>query len=155
MKRGDAQRIGALIATECLSVRVRRLGRIVTRIYDTALAPHGVSTAQMNLLAAVAVTGGARAADLGEILGLEKSTLSRDLKRMERLGWIRSRPAPTRGRNLVLTPAGSRLLVRLEDAWNEAQSALEQQLGRQHFARLRQTLPSPVKRDDVRHRVRR
>ena len=93
VKKADAERIGRLIATECLSVRVRRLDRVITRMYDAALARHGLTTAQMNLLAAIAATGGARAADLTRVLEVEKSTLSRDLKRMEQLGWVRARAA--------------------------------------------------------------
>src|SRR5205823_8159797 len=108
VKKPDAARVGLLIASECLSVRVRSLARVITRIYDAALARHGVSTAQMNLLAAIAVSGGARAADLTRILEMEKSTLSRDLQRMEQLGWIRFQGA-SRGRAVTLTPAGSRL----------------------------------------------
>lgn len=146
MKRTDAERIGLMIASECLSVRVRRLSRVITRIYDGALAPLGVNTAQMNLLAAIALTGGVRAADLTRVLEVEKSTLSRDLKRMEQLGWVRSGAASgKRGRTVVLTPAGSRLLVALEKTWNEAQAAVEREVGRDSFARLRNALPSPVK----------
>lgn len=144
MKKTDAARIGLLIASECLSVRIRALSRVVTRIYDAALAPLGVSTAQMNLLAAIALNGSARPAHLSRVLDMEKSTLSRDLKRMEQLGWIHSSTAP-RGRAVALTPAGARLLVRVEKAWTEAQAAVERHLGKQHFARLRSTLPSPVK----------
>jgi len=146
VKKDSAARIGLLIASECISVRVRRLGRLITRIYDAALAPHGVNTAQMNLLAAIAVTGGARAADLTHILEAEKSTLSRDLKRMEQLGWVRTAASPrSRGRIVILTPAGSRLLVELEETWNKAQAAVEKQLGPRDFARLRAALPSPLK----------
>src|SRR3954471_24920921 len=104
MKKADAGQIGRLIASECLSVRVRRLGRVITRIYDAALAPHGVGIAQLNLLSAIAASGGARAVDLSRILDVEKSTLSRDLKRMEEMGWVRAGER----RVLTLTPAGSR-----------------------------------------------
>jgi DNA-binding MarR family transcriptional regulator len=146
VKKPDAARVGLLIASECLSVRVRSLARVITRIHDAALARHGVSTAQMNLLAAIALSGGPRAADLTRILEMEKSTLSRDLQRMEQLGWIRSKGASRgRGRAVTLTPAGSRLLVDLEHTWNKAQAAVEQQLGRRQFARLRDALPSPLK----------
>ena len=147
MKKADAERIGRLIATECLSVRVRRLDRVITRMYDAALARHGLTTAQMNLLAAIAATGGARAADLTRVLEVEKSTLSRDLKRMEQLGWVRSRAAAQgRGRTVTMTESGSRLLVELEDTWKKAQASVEEQLGRRDFARLRTVLPSPLKR---------
>jgi DNA-binding MarR family transcriptional regulator len=160
VKKPDTARIGLLIASECLSVRVRALSRVVTRLYDAALAPLGVSTAQMNLLAAIALNGTARPAHLSRVLEVEKSTLSRDLKRMEQLGWVRTTAAP-RGRAVALTPTGSRLLVDVERAWNDAQIALERQLGKRLFARLRSALPSPVRsrsqrgtgsRERVRHR---
>ena len=145
MKRAESKEVGRLIASECLSVRVRRLGRVITRIYDAALAPHGVSTAQLNLLAAIAVGDGARPGDLTRLLEVEKSTLSRDLKRMDQLGWIRSDAAlPGRGRFVTLTPAGSRLLIEVREAWEKAQAAAQAELGRTPFAQLRKALPSPL-----------
>ena len=145
MKKADSNEVGRLIASECLSVRVRRLGRVITRIYDAALAPHGVSTAQLNLLAAIAAGGGARPGHLTRLLEVEKSTLSRDLKRMEQLGWVRSAAAPARrGRFVTLTPAGSRLLIDVRKAWEKAQAAAEVELGRKPFAQLREALPSPL-----------
>ena len=145
MKKTDAKEVGRLIASECLSVRVRRLGRVVTRIYDAALAPHGISAAQLNLLAAVAVGEGVRPADLTRLLDLEKSTLSRDLKRMEQLGWVRpSEALPRGGRFVALTPAGSRLLAEVRPAWEKAQAAAQAELGQKPFAQLREALPSPL-----------
>jgi DNA-binding MarR family transcriptional regulator len=141
----DAGQIGRLIASECLSVRVRRLGRVITRIYDAALAPHGVNAAQLNLLSAIAASGGARAVDLARLLEVEKSTLSRDLKRMEQAGWVRSGPALGVGRAVTLTPAGSRLLLEVREAWEAAQAAAQEVLGRRTFAQLRNALPSPLR----------
>jgi len=142
----DAGQIGRLIASECLSVRVRRLGRVITRIYDAALAPHGVNAAQLNLLSAIAASGGARAVDLAQLLEMEKSTLSRDLKRMEQAGWVRSDVAlPGGGRAVTLTPAGSRLLLEVRAAWESAQAAAQEVLGRRTFAQLRNALPSPLR----------
>jgi len=146
MRKADAGQIGRLIASECLSVRVRRLGRVITRIYDAALAPHGVSAAQLNLLSAIAATGGARAVDLARVLEAEKSTLSRDLKRMEQIGWVRAgRAAGNAGRLVTLTPAGSRLLLEVRESWEKAQAAAEEELGKTTFAQLRNALPSPLK----------
>lgn len=147
MKKADSKEVGRLIASECLSVRVRRLGRVITRIYDAALAKHGVSAAQLNLLAAIAAGDGARPGDLTRLLDLEKSTLSRDLKRMERLGWVRSGAAPARrGQLVTLTPAGARLLIDVRPAWQEAQAAAQAELGEKSFAQLRAALPSPLGR---------
>jgi len=129
------------MASECLAVRVRRLGRVVTRVYDAALAPHGVTIAQLNLLTAIVAADGARPTDLVRILDVEKSTLSRDLQRMEDLGWIRFDPRQSgRGRSISLTPAGTRLLLEVRPAWEKAQEAARSQLGRGAFAGLRKLL---------------
>ena len=147
MSERDAQAVGRLIASDCLSVRVRRLGRVINRIYDAALAPYGVSAAQLNLLSAIAACGGgARPTLLMQLFDLEKSTVSRDLKRMERLGWVRSGPSSREGRLLDLTPAGSRLLVEVRGAWENAQASARAELGQGAFAQLRKALPSPLAR---------
>jgi DNA-binding MarR family transcriptional regulator len=140
----DARAVGRLIASDCLSVRLRRLGRVINRIYDAALAPYGVGAAQLNLLSAIAACGGARPGDLIRLLDLEKSTLSRDLKRLEQAGWVRS-GAPSRdGRLVTLTPAGSRLLVDVRGAWEKAQATARTELGHGPFAQLQRALPSPL-----------
>ena len=141
MTQAGWRQLGHRIASECLAIRVRRLSRVVSRIYDTALAPYGISIAQVNLLAAIAVARGARPTDLTQVLDVEKSTLSRDLKRMEDLGWVRSDPtARPRGRSLTLTPAGERMLVQVAPAWEEAQQMASSELGKQPFEQLQKLL---------------
>jgi len=138
----ESRSFACLMASECLAVRVRRLGRVITRLYDAALTPHGVTIAQLNLLTAIAAAGGARLTDLGRILDVEKSTLSRDLKRMQQLGWIRFAPTGSRRRRSIsLTPAGARLLLEVRPAWEKAQETARSQLGRGAFAGLRKLLP--------------
>ncbi len=145
MNQADPKRVARVIASGCVALRVRRLGRVVTRIYDSALAPHGINISQLNLLAAISIAEGARQVDLGRILDVEKSTLSRDLKRMEELGWIESRPlASGRGRAVALTPAGARLLEQAQPAWEKAQKAARSRLGRSAFAQLRGLLGPPI-----------
>ena len=142
MKEAGPREVGRLIASECLALRVRRLGRVITRIYDAALAPHGITTAQLNLLAAIAVADGARPTDLTRLLGVEKSTLSRDLKRMEQSGWVHSEPTRAgRGRSLTLTPAGSRLLIKVRPAWEKGQATALAELGQRPLAQLQKLLP--------------
>ncbi len=143
MKGDGASEVGRLIASQCLAVRVRRLGRVISRIYDAALAEHGINIAQLNLLAAIAVGGRARPSDLTRLLDLEKSTLSRNLKRMESLGWVRSDPeVPRRGRPWWLTPAGSRILVKMRAVWEKAQAMARVELGQRSFAQPHKLLSS-------------
>jgi DNA-binding MarR family transcriptional regulator len=141
VKKEPAKQVARLIATECLAVRVRRLGRVVTRIYDAALAPHGVTIAQLNLLAAIGAVEVATRTQLGRVLDAEKSTISRDLKRMEQLGWIRQ--AAGRGGRISITPVGNRLLTQARPAWEKAQRTACAQLGSGAFAGLRRLLPPP------------
>ncbi len=144
MKEAGAREVGRLIASQCLAVRVRRLERVISRIYDAALAEHGINIAQLNLLAAIAVGGRARPSDLTQLLDVEKSTLSRNLKRMESLGWVRSDPTvPRRGRPLGLTPAGSRILIKMRAVWEKAQAMALSELGQRSFAQPHKLL-SPL-----------
>ena len=68
------------IRGECLRLPVRMLHRVVTSIYDDALAEHGVGMAQLNLLVAIECLGKkATSSMLSRKLLLEKSSVSRDL----------------------------------------------------------------------------
>ncbi|MBX6365281.1 MAG: winged helix-turn-helix transcriptional regulator [Gemmatimonadetes bacterium] len=118
----ELPRLAAAIRDECLALRVRRLNRRITRIYDAALRPHGVSTAQLNVLVALAFAGDARATDIARALALEKSTLSRNVERMVGRGWIEvvrgERASEQRLRTL---PEGRRLVEDALPAWRAAQ----------------------------------
>ena len=76
------------IAGECLAGRARLISRAVSSIYEDALRPHGITTAQMAILAAVTSLGRPRSSDVARVLCLEKSTLSRNLDRMIDHGWL-------------------------------------------------------------------
>lgn len=144
MNEAAAREVGRLIAAQCVAVRVRRLARVITRIYDAALAEHGINIAQLNLLAAIAAAGRARPSDLTRVLDVEKSTMSRNLKGMEALGWVRSNPnLPRRGRRLSLTPAGSRMLIEMRPVWAKAQAMALVELGERSFERPHKLL-SPL-----------
>lgn len=143
MTEASAREVGRLIASQCLAVRVRRLGRVISRIYDAALAEHGINIAQLNLLAAIAVGGRARPSDLTRLLDVEKSTLSRNLKRIEGLGWVHSDPTlPRRGRALRLTPAGSQMLIKMRSIWEKAQAEAMAELGQRSFEQPHKLLSS-------------
>jgi DNA-binding MarR family transcriptional regulator len=117
------------IAGTCIAVRVRMLNRTITGLFDTALRPAGLSTAQLNLLVAIAGHGPLRAAVLGRTLMLEKSSLSRDLRPLRRAGWIED-AGPGRGRELRITPAGQDKIREVYPRWQQAQAQAAVLLGR-------------------------
>lgn len=106
----------------CLATRVRQLSRIITRVYDDALRPLGITASQYTLLAQLASRDGITAVEIGHDLDIEKSTLSRNLKRLLALGHIvMDPPAGRRGRGLHLTPKGQAVLKDAYPIWQDAQ----------------------------------
>jgi DNA-binding MarR family transcriptional regulator len=109
-------------AEMCLATRVRQLSRIVTRVYDDALRPLGITASQYTLLAQLASRDAITAVEIGHELDIEKSTLSRNLKRLLALGHIvMDPPAGRRGRGLHLTPKGQAVLKDAFPIWQGAQ----------------------------------
>ena len=119
----DAERAAATIAGECLAVRVRMLNRIVTGMYDDALRPIGVKVSQLNILVAVARAEPVSPSRISQILQIEKSTLSRNLRRMRVRGWL-----DTSG-EVTLTKRGRRLIEDALPLWRSAQRRVRRRLG--------------------------
>jgi DNA-binding MarR family transcriptional regulator len=117
-------------ASACISTRVRQLSRIVTRVYDDALRPLGITASQFTLLTQLAQQDGITAVEIGHSLDIEKSTLSRNLKRLLALGLITmDPPAGRRGRGLHLTPKGESVIKQAYPVWMDAQSKTVRTMG--------------------------
>lgn len=129
----DAESIAKIAestASMCISTRVRQLSRIVTRVYDDAMRPLGITASQYTLLAQLAARDGITAVEIGHELDIEKSTLSRNLKRLLALGHIiMDPPAGRRGRGLHLTPKGQTVLNDAYPIWCEAQERSVKAMG--------------------------
>lgn len=119
------------IAMACLASRTRLLGRVITSIYDDALRGVGLTSPQMTILVALEHTQGVQPGALCEALKLDKSTLSRNVDRMERNGWVnRGNGKDGRSHVLSLTPEGRSKLAAAVPYWREAQAEAEAELGR-------------------------
>ncbi|SRR5216683_1373964 len=119
-----------LVRRECFAVRLRLLNRVITRIYDEALRPLGVTVNQMNILAVVENMSEAEAGVIGQFLQMEKSTVSRNVERMRRQGWLSEKPgADARRVVLSVTARGQALLVKALPLWRQAQEQVRQLLG--------------------------
>ncbi len=121
----------------CISTRVRQLSRIVTRVYDDALRPLGITASQFTLLTQLAQQDGITAVEIGHTLDIEKSTLSRNLKRLLALGHLTmDPPAGRRGRGLHLTPKGEAVIKQAYPVWMDAQSRTVKIMGADSRSRL-------------------
>lgn len=118
------------IIGDCLAVRVRLIGRVVTGIYDRALESHGLSVAQLNLLAALGAVGRCPPTTLGEALQLQRSTVSRNVNLLIKHGWIEAVSSDGKGaREVALTPVGREKIKSVMPAWRAAQDEAASLLG--------------------------
>jgi DNA-binding MarR family transcriptional regulator len=125
------------IARTCIAVRLRLLNRVVTNFYDEALRPLGLKVSQLNILIVTARLGLARPAQVCDLLQLDPSTLSRNVERMRRHGWLEVVPGEdARTQPFRLTSQGRRLIARAVPAWEQAQRQARELLGDEGIALL-------------------
>ncbi|MCF7549322.1 MarR family winged helix-turn-helix transcriptional regulator [Pseudonocardia sp. WMMC193] len=118
------------IVRDCLAVRVRLIARAVTALYDGALDRHGLTVAQVNLLAALGKVGPCPPSRLGEVLQLERSTVSRNLRLLQDRGWVEAVASDAKGvREVALTRAGRSTIRSVMPEWRRAQQRAAQLLG--------------------------
>jgi DNA-binding MarR family transcriptional regulator len=130
-KTHTVDRAADLIAGECLAVRVRLLNRTITAIYDDALRPLGLTAGQLNILVVIGKRGPISPGEVARRLNMEKSTVSRNIERMRKNGWLTVTAAESgRKQQLTLTRQGKTLLQKSVPAWEEAQTRTRAVLGR-------------------------
>jgi DNA-binding MarR family transcriptional regulator len=129
--------IAANTSQMCIATRVRQLSRIVTRVYDDALRHLGITASQFTLLTQLAQQDGITAAEIGITLDIEKSTLSRNLKRLLALHHITmDPPAGRRGRGLHLTQRGQAVIQEAYPIWLNVQRRATEAMGVESKATL-------------------
>jgi len=118
------------VATECAALRTRMASRAITRAYDEALRPIGLRVTQFTLLNAIKLGTPDSISGLADRLAMERTTLTRNLRLLEREGLITVGPeGHRRARSLHLTEAGERKLEQALPRWREAQDKLVAALG--------------------------
>lgn len=118
------------VADTCMGIRVRRVSRVVGNHYDEHLKPVGLKGTQFTLLNAINLYPSSTISRLADLMLLDRTTLNRNLKPLEREGLIRSgHGKDLRTRTLDLTPQGVEVLQRALPLWLEAQSAIVDIMG--------------------------
>lgn len=114
---------------DCHCLAARRRAREITRQYEEKLRPHGLRATQFSILAALSQTGPIPLSELADVLGLERTSLTRSANRLATEGWVTDADADdARVRTLRLTPAGRETLERAYPAWKAAQDEVGEQL---------------------------
>src|SRR5215471_10568475 len=113
------------ILSTCACHKTRMAMRSVTRAYDEALRPIGLRATQLLLLVAIAAEGTMSITALANTLGMDRTTLTRNVGPLEREGLIeRGGEGWRRSRALKVTRAGRALMSKAVPLWEEAQRNL-------------------------------
>jgi DNA-binding MarR family transcriptional regulator len=130
MGRQRAKRDAAEVVRTCIATRLRMANRVITKVYDGALRPLGLTVTQMSMLAVAEDRGLIRQSEVGGELHLDDSTLSRNLERMRSNGWLKELSGDdARVHSYRLTEAGKGLLDKTIPVWKGAQEQARRLLG--------------------------
>jgi DNA-binding MarR family transcriptional regulator len=115
----------------CLCLASRRAARAITRLFERHLRPHGIRATQFTALVVLSMRGAVTIGELAKVIGVERTTLSRNLTRLEAQGWVRiaSDADDARARIVSITRKGRTILAAALPAWRNAQSAAVATIG--------------------------
>ncbi len=131
------RQISSPAALPCLCTNVRRAARALTQLYDQALRPAGLRATQFTVLQALDLAGEVSQGELGRLLVMDSTTLTRTLRLLSSHGWIAARPGQDRReRRLRLSAAGRRQLARAMPRWERVQARLRSRTGERRWHEL-------------------
>src|SRR5262245_57230465 len=116
------------IACSCFAAR--RTARLVTQHYERHLKPSGLRATQFTVLAMLALAGAQPLSELSDRLGVERTTLTRNLRALIARGWVKESSADDRRvRLLAITRSGTAAARAALPHWREAQESIANRLG--------------------------
>ncbi len=131
----------------CTCFRLRRASRRVTQYYDRFLEQAGIKVTQYGLLAGVRAYVSISITELAEAMGMDRTTLTRNLKPLLDQGLVQVREgADRRTRAVEVTAKGEALFREALPRWKEAQASLTETLGRDQVQELHRLLDTSYER---------
>ncbi len=119
-----------MLPTHCLCTKLRRASRSVSKFYDDALDAVGINVAQYSLLKNLQRLGQPSISTLAEALGLDRSTLGRNLKVLQGRGLVLLAGGEDQRNRLVsLSDTGQVCLQQALHAWQQAQASVVERMG--------------------------
>jgi DNA-binding MarR family transcriptional regulator len=127
----------------CASLNFRRTARAVTRVYDLAMQESGVRSTQFTILVAIAKTQPVSMSKLAGVLIIDRTTLTRSLRLLQKEGMITiSKRSEMRQRFVQLTPAGEKALARTLPLWRQAHARFVSMVGTDYWINMQRELES-------------
>jgi DNA-binding MarR family transcriptional regulator len=118
---------------QCMVTNSRMAARAITRRYDAYLRGYGLTATQLSLLGAIDAMPDAAVSELADARGFERTTLTRNLDRLEGMGLVAPRPGRGNARVSEMTPKGRALMTELLPLWRKAQADIKSELTQEGF----------------------
>lgn len=140
-----------LVRDSCLCLHAQRAARALARRFDAALKPAGITSGQFSLLMALNRPEPAKRGSVADLLAIDRTTLTANLKPLQRRGLVEETtdPADRRTRLLRLTPAGRAVLAAALPVWRTLHAAIETDLADPQRLRAEMKALSTADRDDA------
>ena len=121
----------------CACFNIRRVSRAITQFYDAEVRRHGMRPTQTPILRALRAKKCWSMAELSEWLGMERTTLLRNLRPLQRDGLVRAKGGGQGGHvELEITEKGSAALAKIHPAWRSAQDKVVAILGKERWSAI-------------------
>ena len=132
-----AKRLDMAAAENCVCFNLRWVTRAVTQFFDAEMRRHGIRPTQGSILAALMAKDSWNMAELSDWLGMDRTTLVRNLGPLQRDGLVQA-DGGGRGRRveLSITAKGRKQIAKLAPAWKSAQSAVVKTLGEKRWSAI-------------------
>jgi DNA-binding MarR family transcriptional regulator len=118
------------IAAECPGFQARATARALTRFFNAHFRPLDLTAEQFSLLIGIETAPGTSVADLAAESGIDATTLSRNVRNLEKRKLVRGIGRGRAGKRLELTTTGHRLLEAAIPSWRQAYAELTAALGK-------------------------
>lgn len=130
-KENDLAEATIHIRDNCLCLHAQRAARALARRFDDALRPYGITSGQFSLLNVLNRREPVAMGPVAKFLAMDRSTLTANLKPLERQGLISIEvdPEDRRSRKLILTAEGRKVLRAAVAVWKSEHAALEREIG--------------------------
>ena len=111
----------------CLCLHLQRTARAVARRFDDAFRPLGLTNGQYSLLMSLNRPEAPKMGDVAELLALDRTTLTANLKPLERRDLVSIEPdtSDKRSRRLKLTEKGEEMLLAAYPIWKATHAELD------------------------------
>ncbi len=131
----------------CACTIMRQAARVATQHFDKALATSGLRISQLSVLTTLRYVGPKSINELAEVMVLDRTTLGRNLRPLQRDGYIAVEAGKDdrRTKKLVLTKKGSSIALKAMDSWGNAQTSFENAIGLDNAIALSKLLRQVVK----------